>query len=71
MTKAPKYITLTAIIEKNHLTFSYLPPAASKTEILDMDVANPLNLEKKIESEAAQLGDRYHKIILIQRQHVA
>ncbi len=64
----PHYITLNALIAKNRLTFSYFPPAASKTETLSVTVNNPLNFEKKIEAEANKLGNQYHQIILIERQ---
>ncbi len=63
-----KYITLNAIIAKNNLTLSYLPPAATKTETMNMTINNPLNIEKKIEATANKLGNQYHKIILISRK---
>ncbi len=67
-TTTPHYITLNALISKNRLTFSYFPPAASKTETLSVTVNNPLNFEKKIEAEANKLGKQYHQIIIIARK---
>jgi hypothetical protein len=67
-TTTPHYITLNAIIDKNRLTFSYLPPAAKQAETLSVTVSNPLNIEKKIEQEANALGKQYHQIILIERK---
>ena len=71
MTKEPKYITLTAALEAHTITFSYQVPGAGDEEIVKVPLTNGLNAEKKIEKQAAQLGDRYHQIVLIERRYAA
>ncbi len=71
MTKAPKYITLTAALEAHTITFSYQVPGADNEEIVTLPLTNALNVEKNIEKQAAQIGQRYHQIVLIERHYAA